>query len=64
MTLCEAPWAQPCGSVADGPTLFAGETLLTCTPCRHDLGDFELFHKERATLTGPKAAFESWRGQL
>lgn len=58
MTLCEAPWLQPCGSVADGPTVFEGEEFLTCGRCRADLGDFELFHTERE-LAGPLAAFES-----
>ena len=61
MTLCEAPWLEPCGSVADGPTTFEGNTYLTCARCRADLGDFELFHSER-DLAGPKAALESWWG--
>lgn len=61
MTLCEAPWLQPCGSVADGPTVFEGEEFLTCARCRADLADFELFHTER-DLAGPRAALESWTG--
>ena len=61
MNLCEAPWLRPCGSVADGPTVFEGDTFLTCDGCRADLGDFELFHTERE-LAGPLAAFKSWWG--
>lgn len=62
MTLCEAPWLRPCGSVADGPTTFEGNTYLTCPRCRADLGDFEAFHTER-DLAGPKAALQSWTGK-
>lgn len=61
MTLCEAPWLQPCGAVADGPTLFEGDTYLTCPACRRWLGDFDLFHTER-DLAGPLAALKSWTG--
>ena len=49
MNQCEAPWLQPCGSVADGPTVFEGDEFLTCARCRADLDDFEV--KDTRILT-------------